>query len=59
MEWAGLNGKTITVFFDDAESIKRKTGTLRDASAAFVVLTVDGVDTAIPTNRVIRFEVVR
>lgn len=53
----GLIGRDIVLFFDDGrDKASRKIGTLKAADESFLVIVCDGIEQAIPVNRVIRLE---
>jgi len=57
---AGLEGKEVTIFYDDNKSVSRKDGTLVEQSDEFVRLHIKGRNTdktiAIPVDRIVRIE---
>jgi len=55
----GLVGKYCKVFFDDMGKVLCKEGLVLEESLIFVQIKVNGIVQAIPTNRVVRVEVLK
>lgn len=51
-----MDGKMVTLFYDDGTSVAKKIGIVISKDSDFVVMRIENKDVSIPTSRIIRME---